>query len=89
MHEMVYSEVNDVKVKILRGVKMEQNALVGKLQKRRNDLSELEKRVLDFILNDYTSIANMNIDDIAEKLFVSTATVSRCSQKLGYQGYRL
>lgn len=85
---MVYSEVNDVKVKILRGVKMEQNALVGKLQKRRNDLSELEKRVLDFILNDYTSIANMNIDDIAEKLFVSTATVSRCSQKLGYQGYR-
>ncbi len=49
---------------------MEQNALVGKLQKRRNDLSELEKRVLDFILNDYTSIANMNIDDIAEKLFV-------------------
>jgi len=70
MHEMVYSEVNDVKVKILRGVKMEQNALVGKLQKRRNDLSELEKRVLDFILNDYTSIANMNIDDIAEKLFV-------------------
>lgn len=33
MHEMVYSEVNDVKVKILRGVKMEQNALVGKLQK--------------------------------------------------------
>jgi len=67
---------------------MEQNALIGRLQKKRNDLSELEKRVLDFILNDYELIANLSIDDIANKSFVSTATVSRCSQKLGYQGYR-
>ncbi|HBV04702.1 MurR/RpiR family transcriptional regulator [Mammaliicoccus lentus] len=67
---------------------MEQNALIGRLQKKRNDLSELEKRVLDFILNDYELIANLSIDDIANKSFVSTATVSRCSQKLGYEGYR-
>lgn len=67
---------------------MEQNALIGRLQKKRNDLSELEKRVLDFILTDYELIANLSIDDIANKSFVSTATVSRCSQKLGYEGYR-
>lgn len=85
---MLINITDNVKLDNIKGDNMEQNALIGKLQKKRNDLSELEKRVLDFILNDYELIATMTIDDIANRLYVSTATVSRCSRKLGYEGFR-
>nr|WP_263313484.1 MurR/RpiR family transcriptional regulator [Mammaliicoccus sp. Marseille-Q6498] len=67
---------------------MEQNSIIGSLQKKKSTLSELEKRVLDFILNKYQKISSMSIDDISREVYVSTATISRTSQKLGYEGYR-
>ena len=64
---MLINITDNVKLDNIKGDNMEQNALIGKLQKKRNDLSELEKRVLDFILNDYELIATMTIDDIANR----------------------
>lgn len=51
-------------------------------------LSEKEKLVADFILNNPAEVIHGTINQIAEKLDVADATVFRLCKRLGYKGYQ-
>lgn len=55
--------------------------------KQIKDLSPSERQVVNFILNDPESAANMGIVEIAQKTYTSTSTVMRVSKKLGMEGF--
>ena len=55
--------------------------------KQIKDLSPSERQVVDFILGDPESAANMGIVEIAKKTYTSTGTVMRVSKKLGVEGF--
>jgi len=57
------------------------------LAKKRADLSHLEKKVLDYLLLHPDKVQTMNLNDLANETFVSTATVSRTCKELGYHGF--
>ncbi|WP_207871728.1 hypothetical protein DOK78_000124 [Enterococcus sp. DIV2402] len=63
-------------------------SLINKLQKKRPQLSELEKQVFDYILRNPTEIKQLTIDELAAKLFLSTATISRTAKHLGFKGFQ-
>lgn len=63
-------------------------SLINKLQKKRPQLSELEKQVFDYILRNPTEIKQLTIDELATKLFLSTATISRTAKHLGFKGFQ-
>lgn len=51
-------------------------------------LSEKEKLVADFILNNPKKVIHSTINQIAEQLDVADATVFRLCKKIGYKGYQ-
>lgn len=57
------------------------NIFFKKLIAKRKDLSNLELQVLDYILKYPNKVSELNIDEFSEKIFVSTATVSRTCKK--------
>lgn len=59
-----------------------------RLTQHREHLSRLELEVLDYILRYPELIVNANVDELAKKLFVSTATISRTCQQLGFRGFQ-
>ena len=63
-------------------------SLINKLQKRRDQLSELERQVFDYILRNPQKIGLMTADEVAGELFISTATVSRTAKHLGFRGFQ-
>lgn len=54
----------------------------------RSKLSNLEQQVLDFIIEKPERVENINIEEFAEQIFVSTATISRTCKKLGFNGFQ-
>lgn len=64
------------------------NVFFKKLQKYRDQLSRLEQQVLDYIIDYPKEFSQSRIDEVAQKLYVSTATVSRTSKALGYSGFQ-
>ncbi|GGC92261.1 MurR/RpiR family transcriptional regulator [Enterococcus wangshanyuanii] len=64
------------------------NIFLKKLQKKQDQLSPLEQQVLEYILEHPEEVAQSRVNDIAEKIYVSTATISRTSQALGYSGFQ-
>ena len=63
------------------------NGFLKYLSNKKQDLTILEGRVLDFIIQSPDSIINTNISDVAKATFVSTATISRTCKKLGFGGF--
>jgi DNA-binding MurR/RpiR family transcriptional regulator len=59
-----------------------------RLSQRRDQLSQLEKQVLDYILINPNFVVQSNVNDLAKELFVSTATISRTCKQLGYEGFQ-
>ncbi|PJN88821.1 MurR/RpiR family transcriptional regulator [Bacillus sp. mrc49] len=59
-----------------------------RLSQHRERLSQLEMGVLEYILHHHEIIVHMNLDELAKKLFVSTATISRTCQQLGFRGFQ-
>lgn len=59
-----------------------------KLQKQQSKLSRLEQQVLAYIIENPQEIAQSRIEEVAKKLYVSTATISRTSKALGYTGFQ-
>lgn len=59
-----------------------------KYSKIRHQLSESEKRVLDYCLDHPKSIERMTINQLAKQLFISPSTISRTAQKLGFHGFK-
>ncbi|MFD1901508.1 MurR/RpiR family transcriptional regulator [Enterococcus termitis] len=64
------------------------NIFLKKLQKKQETLSPLEQQVLEYIIKHPEEITQSRIHEIAEKIYVSTATISRTSQALGYSGFQ-
>ena len=67
---------------IIEGINMD----IKKLSYKAN-LSELEKGVLDFIIENESEIHKFGVRDIAKHTFTSPATVVRLSKKLGFSGF--
>ena len=61
---------------------------IRNLQKRGNELTRLEKEVLDFILESPRSVVDKTLDELSAEIFVSTATISRTAKRLGFKGYQ-
>lgn len=62
--------------------------LKNQLLKRGVDLSNLEVQILNYFVENISQISDLSIKDIADKLFVSTASITRTTQKIGFAGYR-
>lgn len=58
-----------------------------KLIKRYNELSGLEKRVVEYITNEPEEVIKMTTRELAEKLYISKTTVINLAKKLGFDGY--
>ncbi|EGO6608280.1 MurR/RpiR family transcriptional regulator [Enterococcus faecalis] len=67
---------------------MSTEGLIALLEKKRNHLSKIENQVLDYILTHMTEISSQTIYEVAQALFVSTATISRTAKHLGYRGFQ-
>lgn len=67
---------------------MTTEGLIALLEKKRNHLSKIENQVLDYILTHMTEISSQTIYEVAQALFVSTATISRTAKHLGYRGFQ-
>jgi DNA-binding MurR/RpiR family transcriptional regulator len=52
------------------------------------EMTDSEKNIADYILNNPEEIYNLKIDYLAEKLKVSLPTVFRFAKKLGYVGFK-
>jgi RpiR family transcriptional regulator, murPQ operon repressor len=55
--------------------------------KRIKDLSPSERQVINYILNDPESAANMGIVEMSQKTYTSTSTVIRVCKKLGIDSF--
>ncbi|WP_018659787.1 MurR/RpiR family transcriptional regulator [Allofustis seminis] len=63
------------------------NALIKQLTNKRKALTDLENKVLDYILNNSEEALNLSIEEIAQRTYCSTATISRMCKKIGYSGF--
>ncbi len=52
------------------------------------EMTESEKSIADYILNNPEEIYNLKIDFLAKKIKISQPTVFRFAQKLGYRGFK-
>ncbi|MDF1511023.1 MurR/RpiR family transcriptional regulator [Robertmurraya sp. DFI.2.37] len=59
-----------------------------RLSQHRDKLSQLEKQVMEYILENPERISQSNLKDLSRELFVSTATISRTCKQLGYDGFQ-
>ena len=59
-----------------------------RLSQHRERLSQLELEVLEYILHHPEMVVQLNVDELAKRLFVSTATISRTCQQLGFRGFQ-
>lgn len=64
------------------------DSLISKLQKKKPELSTLENQVLEYILANPTEVINLSIEEVAQTLFISTATISRTAKRLGFKGFQ-
>lgn len=66
------------------------NAKVGKMIKKelKENLTENELRVYNYLNENYKVIANLRVKDIAKETYTSPATVVRTAQKLGFNGFK-
>lgn len=56
--------------------------------KQRENLSNSEKAVLDFLIANKGTLKDLSVEHIAQETFTSPASVVRMCKKLGYQGFK-
>lgn len=61
--------------------------LIDKLRLQQ-DLTNTEKRIADYILQNLTAIPAINVAELAKNTYTSHSSVIRLSQKMGYEGFR-
>ncbi|WP_394235667.1 MurR/RpiR family transcriptional regulator [Niallia oryzisoli] len=66
---------------------MSQNC-IAKIRSNYARLSEKEKKIADYILNDPEKIIHGTINEVAEELNVADATVFRFCKRIGFKGYQ-
>lgn len=53
-----------------------------------SQFTDIEKEVIQYILEHMENVSTMNIGDLAKETYVSNATIIRICRKLGYEGFR-
>lgn len=56
--------------------------------KERENLSQSEKAVLDYLVTNKSALKDLSVKSIADASFTSPASVVRMAQKLGYKGFK-
>ncbi|UUX32744.1 MurR/RpiR family transcriptional regulator [Fundicoccus culcitae] len=51
-------------------------------------LKKTEKKIANYIIQNYEAIIDMKITELSEKIEVSQSSITRFTQKLGYDGYK-
>lgn len=64
------------------------NELTLNIQAHSNHFSESNKIIASYLINESNDILNHDINTLSKKLYVSTATISRFAQKIGYSGFK-
>lgn len=67
---------------------MKGRSCLAHMQGMREALSESEKRVADYILENYLQVLDYTVKELSEKAKVSDATVIRFCRSIGYKGYQ-
>jgi len=57
------------------------------LESQYNDMTETQKKVAYFVTRHYEQVAFFTLEDLANKIGVSTTTIIRFARSLGYSGY--
>jgi len=63
-------------------------SFVKRLIQHRDQLSQLEKQVLDYIIRYPQKLVSLKLEQAAKEMYVSTATISRTCKRLGFQGFQ-
>lgn len=63
-------------------------SFMKRLIQHRNQLSQLEKQVLDYIIRYPKKLVHLKLEEAAKEMYVSTATISRTCKRLGFQGFQ-
>src|SRR5699024_11982638 len=61
--------------------------ILGKLVDNFNDLTEVERKIAESILENPELFIDHSVADIADKLYVSKTSIINFAQKMGFQGY--
>ena len=60
----------------------------GNYQSTRGELSEAEKKIVDYVLNHTQDVLTMSVYELAKAAGTSPATVRRAAQRLKCKGYK-
>lgn len=58
------------------------------IEKKIDCMTNTEKKIADYILNNYEKVLENNISELSEEIGVSEASIVRFCKNLGYQGYQ-
>ncbi|WOW47118.1 MurR/RpiR family transcriptional regulator [Clostridioides difficile] len=58
-----------------------------KLKQIYEDLTEVDKKIADYILNNTEAISKLSVSELASNSKTSTASIVRFSRKMGYSGF--
>lgn len=60
---------------------------LSKLTERYNELTDLEKKIVEYIMNNPRKIQDSSASEIADAIYVSKTSIINLSKKLGFEGY--
>lgn len=63
------------------------NDIYDKIAKKTDSMSKSQKKIAEYILNNSTGVAFMNVNELAKEAGVSEASIIRFSTFMGYKGY--
>lgn len=66
---------------------MQQESIFEKIRENYSSLPKQQKVIADFILNSYGELVFLSAKGLSDKIGVSSATIVRFAQSLGYDGY--
>lgn len=61
--------------------------IVIDMLKKQKDFTFTEKRIAEYILNNLSTIPDLNVEDLAKKTFTSNSSVIRVCKKSGFKGF--
>ena len=61
---------------------------IEKIRGKEKLLTNTEKKIAEYVLNNYDKVLNCNITELAEGAGVSDASVVRFCKSIGYKGYQ-
>lgn len=66
---------------------MQEVGIIVKITAMKNQLTSMEKRIAEYVLEDPERIKNLNTYDVAKNCKVSQATIVRFAKKMGFSGF--